>query len=152
MVVSGLYLTVPYHSSRFPLPLQEKLLSDTLNDLATVVAPIYKQLAPVAYDNQVCCRIHTRTHTRCLLVTTMPPPPPVSEPVRWLTEAMVYLRFTCHYLDVLFSQPVPWQCVSCVSQTVVLPFVGHAAEGGRRVSYWPRGGAAIFWCHLLYGL
>lgn len=34
--------------------LQEKNLEDNLQSLATELAPIYKQYAPAAYQNQVC--------------------------------------------------------------------------------------------------
>ena len=33
--------------------LQERQLEENLQDLATVLAPFYKQMAPVAYQNQV---------------------------------------------------------------------------------------------------
>jgi hypothetical protein len=33
---------------------KEKQLGETLNGLATKVAPLYKSLAPVAFANQVC--------------------------------------------------------------------------------------------------
>ena len=41
--------------SLVPSSCQEKVLGDTLNDLASILAPMYKRLAPTAYNNQVSC-------------------------------------------------------------------------------------------------
>lgn len=51
------------------LTCQEEKLRDNFQHLATEVAPLYKQLAPQAYSNQVCAQANTHQCTftyKCL--------------------------------------------------------------------------------------